>query len=89
MYASVGGFRPGADQPVWFSPPKLTLATQGIGVDGVKRRLDEQGSGSLSMYASFTSRNGNDVLWYPDSKFFLLGKRITREWLADLQVTVD
>jgi hypothetical protein len=25
-------------------------------------------------------------LWHPERKFFLLGKRITSEWLADLQV---
>ena len=38
------------------------------------------------MYASFTNRNGNDVLWYPDTKFFLLGKRITPQFLADMDV---
>lgn len=86
VYVSLGEFRPGADQPLWFSPPKLLLATQGIGVDGVKRGLGEQDSGSLSMYASFTNRNGNDVLWYPDTKFFLLGKRITPQFLADMDV---
>jgi len=86
LYVSLGEYRPSADQPVWFSPPKLMMATEGIGVDGVKRGLDEPKSGSLSLYSSFTSRNGNDVLWYPDSKFFLLGRRITKEALADLTV---
>jgi hypothetical protein len=38
------------------------------------------------MYASFTVRNGNAVLWYPERKFFLLGKKITPDFLADLQV---
>lgn len=38
----------------------------------------------LAMCASFTSRDGNHVLWYPERKFFLLGKRITAAWLADL-----
>ena len=37
------------------------------------------------VYTSFTSRRGNDVLWHPDRKFFLLGKRITRDFLADLK----
>ena len=30
--------------------------------------------------------DGNDVLWYPDCKFFLLGKRITADLLAGLTV---
>ena len=86
LYLSLGEFRLGADQPVWFSDPKLFMATGGTGVDGVERDLGAPGSGSLSMYASFTNRDGEDVLWYPDSKFFLLGKRITGEFLADLDV---
>jgi hypothetical protein len=83
---SLGEYRPGADQPIWFSPPKLFMATEGIGVDGVRRNVEDRESGSLSMYSSFTRRKGNDVLWYPDSKFFLLGKRITGDVLADLTV---
>lgn len=86
LYVSVGEFRPGADQPVWFSEPRLFMATGGVGVDGVKRPLNDPKSGSLSLYASFTNRHGNDVLWYPDSKFFLLGKRITADLLAGLTV---
>ena len=30
----------------------------------------------LAMYASVTIRDGVPVLWYPDRKFFLLGKRL-------------
>ena len=60
-----------------------------VGVDGIKRPLDDPNSGSLSMYASFTTKDGNDVLWYPDSKFFLLGKRITKDLLAGLAVPAD
>ena len=36
-----------------------------------------------------TNRGGNDVLWHPERKFFLLGKRITAEWLADLEVPTE
>ena len=86
LYVSLGEFRPGADQPVWFSAPKLFMATGGVGVDGVKRNINEPGSGSLSMYSSFTNRNGTDVLWYPDSKFFLLGKRVTKEFLSGMEI---
>jgi len=41
-----------------------------------------QGRADLAMYASFTIRKGSQVLWYPDRKFFLLGQRITAEWLS-------
>ncbi|MCX7006580.1 MAG: hypothetical protein NTY53_04910 [Kiritimatiellaeota bacterium] len=34
----------------------------------------------LSLYASFTCRKGVPVLWYPERKFFLLGRIITDEW---------
>ena len=44
------------------------------------------GRADLAMYASVTIRKGNTALWYPDRKFFLLGKRITREFLAGLEV---
>ena len=85
-YAALGEFRPAADQPVWFSPPKLLMDTDDCGVDGVKNTPETPRNSGLSMYASFTTRNGNNVLWYPDRKFFLLGKCITAEFLADMTV---
>jgi len=47
---------------------------------GPRKRTD------IGVYPSMTNRRGNDVLWHPDRKFFLLGKRITPQWLADMQV---
>ena len=40
----------------------------------------------VAAYTSTTRRQGNFVLWYPDRKFFLLGRRITDSWLSDLEV---
>ncbi len=37
------------------------------------------------VYPSTTRRNGEFVLWHPDRNFFLLGKRITNGWPADLR----
>jgi hypothetical protein len=67
-----GAFQPGADQPVWFDEPQLFMDHDGVslGKPGTNGRLD------LALYSSFTVRNGNPVLWYPERKFFLLGKRI-------------
>ena len=76
-YLAVGEFRPDADQPIWFSESKQFMDNDGVGI-GPMERID------LGVYSSMTHRDGNDVLWHPDRKFFLLGKRITREWLADM-----
>jgi hypothetical protein len=45
--------------------------------------------GIIGGYTSFTTRNGNNVLWHPERKFFLLGKRITPGLLEDLRTLED
>jgi hypothetical protein len=47
-----------------------------LGKPGTNGRMD------LSLYSSFTVRQGRPVLWYPDRKFFLLGRVIGNEWVA-------
>ena len=81
IYLVRGEFRPTAEQPLWFSDSKLFMDTDGVGMDGTPETNSD-----LSLYASFTTRGGNDVLWYPDRKFYLLGKRIRPDFLADLRV---
>jgi hypothetical protein len=78
-FIALGEFRPSAQQPVWFSAPKLFADTEGV-------RLGPHQLDSVANYTSFTERNGKRILWYPDRKFFLLGKFITDEWLADMNV---
>ncbi|MDP6107321.1 MAG: sialidase family protein [Candidatus Brocadiia bacterium] len=85
IFMSVGEFRPGAEQPLWFSEPKLLFDTHGVAVG--------PGGGGviggriwLAMYGSFTERDGRRIVWYPDRKHFLLGKLITDELLADMTV---
>lgn len=69
-----GAFKAGADQPVWFDEPQLFFDHDGVslGKPGTNGRLD------LALYSSFTVRNGVPVLWYPERKFFLLGKIIPK-----------
>jgi hypothetical protein len=76
VYLVPGRFQPGADQPVWFEEPRLFMDHQGVslGKPGTNGRLD------LALYSSFTVCQGHPVLWYPDRKFFLLGRRIGAEW---------
>ncbi|MFB3825240.1 MAG: sialidase family protein [Bryobacteraceae bacterium] len=78
-YIALAEFRPGADQPLWFSESKMLMDSGGIGVNGSKG-----GQTGVGLYTSFTTRKGNNVLWHPDRKFFLLGKKITPEFLAGL-----
>lgn len=78
-YISLAEFRPHAQQPLWFSESKLLMDIGEAGLGPQERR-------DLGVYSSFTTRNEEDVLWHPDRKFFLLGKRITPEFLADLSV---
>jgi len=77
IYLVAGHFEPGADQPVWFTEPKFFMDHDGIplGPPGKRGRLD------LAMYATLTVIGGKPVLWYPDRKFFLLGKYLpARLW---------
>lgn len=83
-FLAVGQFRPGAQQPLWFSAPRKFLDGGEFDVSG------EQGGGrppgDLGTYTSFTIRNRENVLWYPDRKVFLLGKTVTEEFLAAMKV---
>ncbi|MGZ3318145.1 MAG: hypothetical protein ACXU95_12680, partial [Isosphaeraceae bacterium] len=78
IFLAAGRYQEGADQPVWFDAPRLLMDHDGtaLGAPGSKGRTD------LAMYASFTVRDGSPVLWYPDRKFFLLGRVIGDQWFA-------
>jgi len=78
-FIALGEFRPGAEQPIWFSESKQLMDNGGHGIGPLDRR-------DIGVYPSLTTRGGEDVLWHPDRKFFLVGKRITAEFLADLTV---
>ena len=81
-FIALGEFRSGAEQPLWFSESKRLMDNDGRSIGPLDRT-------ECGVYTSFTSRGGNEVLWHPDRKFFLLGKRITQDWLADLNVPRD
>jgi len=78
-FIAVGKFQPGAHQPIWFSKPKQILDTDGV-IVGLK------GDNEIATYTSFTVYKGKQILWYPDRKYYLLGKYITDELLADMVV---
>jgi hypothetical protein len=64
LYLLAGRYNPRAEQPVEFAPPKL---------------FAERENGN-SFYTSYTVADGQGVLWFPDHKFYLLGRDIGEEW---------
>ncbi len=68
-----GRFQPQAKQPVWFDAPEFFMDHDGVPLGGPEKR----GRLDLALYSSLTYRQGQAVLWYPDRKFFLLGKKIS------------
>jgi hypothetical protein len=78
-FAALGEFRPHAEQPVWFSRSKQFMDNDGVAFPP-GRMVD------TSSYPSFTTRKGDNVLWHCDRKFFLVGKRVSADFLADLDV---
>lgn len=83
IYLVPGHFQPGAEQPVWFDEPKLFMDhdNTGLGKPGTSGRMD------LSLYSSLTMLGGKPVLWYPDRKFFLLGRIIADKWFTTSTAT--
>ncbi|MBL4575022.1 MAG: exo-alpha-sialidase [Opitutaceae bacterium] len=75
-----GQYRPGAEQPVWFSQKEFFMDNDGIPIGYKEGRAD------LAMYASVTMEGDNPVIWYPERKYFLLGKRIARERITAMKV---
>lgn len=65
VYILKGEFRPQAHQPVWFSQPVEFMNNGDVSIS----RKD------LAMYGDLTIEADGPVFWYPDRKFFLLGRR--------------
>jgi len=65
VYKVYGTYDPDAWQPIRFP----------AGTQELYMRLPDRPSG-LSLYSCHTTAGGRDVLWYPDRKFFLLGKKL-------------
>lgn len=74
-----GEFRPGAEQPIWFSEPWYFMDNGGV-------KLLRSG---FSLYSSTTPIDGGFTLWYPDRKFFLLGRDITLRMVESITVPHD
>jgi hypothetical protein len=76
-FIAVGRFDADAHQPIRFGPPHQLLDTDGITV-GPKATAE------IGTYPSVTEWNGRRTLWYPDRKYYLLGKRLPDSLLATI-----
>ena len=76
LYILRGEYRKDAWQPVWFSAPVEFMNNGDVAME----RND------LAIYGDLTIENGVPVLWYPDRKFFLLGKKLSRELLDSMKI---
>ena len=70
LFISVGKYDPSSRQPIRFGKPEKLLDTGDVAV-GPKRTAE------IGTYSSVCEVNGKTILWYPDRKFYLLGKDIT------------
>lgn len=68
-FYSIGRFMPEAEQPLWFDQPVEMLDNEGIIVS-------PKASNEVATYPSITYFNNQLTLWYPDRKYFLLGKHL-------------
>ena len=66
-FLCVGRFVPDARQPLRFSTPGKLFDTGGI-------PIGPKGTAEIATYTSLTESQGRRVLWYPDRKYYLLGK---------------
>lgn len=67
LYLIAGRFDANAEQPIQFSAPKLFAPRRGAN----------------SFYTSYTVVDGTGILWFPDKKFYLLGKKVDDSWFKD------
>lgn len=71
VYCAIGYFEIDSPQPIKFKTEDCSLY--------MKLQKDADGFGTdiqLAIYGTMTHQNGKNILWYPDRKFFLLGKEI-------------
>ncbi len=76
-WVTIGREIPGErEQPIRFGPPKVFADTRWVCAPGTNRT-------QVATYCSLVEDRGERIIFYPDRKHYLLGKRLTDEWLAE------
>lgn len=65
-----------ADHPLRFGPPKILASSDGV-------LIPHTGGTQVATYPSFIDDGADRILFYPDRKHWLLGRRLTDDWLVD------
>ncbi|MBT3345705.1 MAG: hypothetical protein HN712_00385 [Gemmatimonadetes bacterium] len=79
-FIAVGRFDADAHQPIRFGPAHQLLDTQGV-IVGPKATAE------IATYPSLTEWQGRRMLWYPDRKYYLLGKHLPDSLLDSIDPT--
>jgi hypothetical protein len=77
-FIAVGRFVADTHQPIRFGPPHQLLDTDGV-------TIGPKGTAEIATYPSLTEWRGRRMLWYPDRKYYLLGKHLPDSLLADIE----
>lgn len=77
-FIAVGHFDTDAHQPIRFGPPHQFLDTDGV-------TIGPKGTAEIATYPSLTEWQGRRMLWYPDRKYYLLGKALPDSLLATIE----
>jgi len=75
LYLMVGVFDPDGEQPIRFGKPYEFMSSGDVSV-GFRKK-----SCTAPLYTAVTEWNGKRMLWYPERKYYILGKEITDELL--------
>lgn len=82
-WVTIGREIPGEQvQPIRFGKPKIVAHTNWT-------PLPISGRTQVCTYSSLVEHDGERILFYPDRKHYLLGKRLTDEWLADCDPDIN
>ncbi len=76
-FIAVGRFSAADHQPLRFGPPHKLLDTEGV-------TIGPKGTAEIATYPSLTEWRGHRMLWYPDRKFYLLGKHLPDSLLTTI-----
>lgn len=75
-WIAIGREIPGeTEQPIRFGRPRIFADTGWVAVPGTSRT-------QVATYSSLVEDRGERIIFYPDRKHYLLGKRLSDEWLA-------
>lgn len=78
LYLMVGVFDKDAEQPIRFGKPYKFFDSDDVSV-GFRKK-----SCTAPLYMAFTEWHGKMMLWYPDRKYYILGKEIKKDLLDKL-----